>query len=146
AADVLDDPDVACRVVLDAFVTAASEGPGDVSDGRGGARSGRVGGSVLVLGGEQQPPGPRVPGRAIDGRDRVTAVVLRREQRDPVRGIRVEVDPGDVGRTARAELVALEQEVRAVVVVRVGAGQAVLEDKVGVLVGLCLFGLSGRCG
>jgi len=55
-----------------------------------------------------------------------------------VGAVRVEIDAGDVAR--RAGLVALEQEVRSVVVGGIGAGLAV-EHEVGVLVGLGLVGL-----
>ena len=141
-ADVLDDPDVAVVVVLDALVAPAAERSGNVLNDRWVARRGRVGRCGGALRREQQPLCPRVPGRAVDGRERRARRVRGREQRDAVRGVRVEVDPRDVARGPG--LVALEEEVRAVPVVRVGAGEALLEDEVGVLVRLGLVGLVGH--
>ena len=73
-----------------------------------------------LLGGEEQALRERIPGRAVDGRQRRAVGVGRRQQRHAVGGIGVEVDAGDVARPF-PRLVALEQEVRAVVVARVGA-------------------------
>src|SRR5581483_5841043 len=126
-------------VVLDAFVAAATERARDVDQGRRIAGRSRVGGRVLVLRGEEQPLGPRVPGRAVDVGERRTGRVGRGEQRHAVRRIRVEVDPREVA--GRAGLVPLEQEVRAVVVGWVGTAEAVPEDEVRVLVRLGLVRL-----
>jgi hypothetical protein len=68
---------------------------------------------------------------------------VRGHERHAVRGVGVEVDAREQAeRVARAilggVLVALVEEVGAVVVGRVGAGHALLEDEVGVLVGLGL--------
>ena len=84
AADVLDDPDVAVGVVLDALVAAASERAGDVGHVGGVAGRGRVGRRARVLGREQQPLREWIPGRAVDVRDRVA--VRRPESRAPSRG------------------------------------------------------------
>src|SRR6267378_718052 len=111
--------------------------------GRGG-RIGRIGGA---LGGEQQAFRERVPGRAVDGSDRLARSVTGCHQRHPMRRVGVEVDPRDVpllfARNRRGKLVALEEEVRAVVIVAVGA-LLVLQDQVGVLVRLRLLRLD-RC-
>jgi hypothetical protein len=63
-----------------------------------------------------------------------------------VRGVGVQVDPGDVAGTSHAELVALEQEVGAVVIARVRAREALTEDEIGVLVWLGLLRLRERAG
>ena len=139
AAAVLDDPDVPVAVVLDAFVPAAAKGAGDVGDGRRVARGGRVRRVTRALGREQQPLRPRVPGRAVDRRDRRSGRVRRGKHRHPVSRVGVEVDPRDVA--GRAGLVALEQEVGAVVVARVGTRKAAREDQVRVLVRLRLVRL-----
>src|SRR6267378_718056 len=100
-----------------------------------------------ALGGEQQAFRERVPGRAVDGSDRLARSVTGCHQRHPMRRVGVEVDPRDVpllfARNRRGKLVALEEEVRAVVIVAVGA-LLVLQDQVGVLVRLRLLRLD-RC-
>jgi len=63
-----------------------------------------------------------------------------------VLGVGVEVDAGDVSGSTGAPLVALEEEVSAIVVARVGTVETVLEDEVGVLVRLGLFRLGGWVG
>ena len=98
-----------------------------------------TGGVAVALLAEQQPLGPRIPGRSVeDGQGRRPVLLEIGEQGDAMGGIRVEVDAGDGARGA--QLVALEQEMLPVVVVRVGARQAV-EHEIGVLVGLGLRGL-----
>ena len=82
--------------------------------------------------------------------------VLGRHQRHVVLRVGDQVDASDVALflpvDRRAKLVALKQEVRAVVVVRVGARKALLEDEVRVLVRLSLLrlgwgsGLGSICG
>jgi hypothetical protein len=57
-------------------------------------------------------------------------------------GVGVEVDAGQVA--GRTGLVALEQEVGAVVVAGIRTGQTLVEDEIGVLVGLGLVRLVGR--
>jgi hypothetical protein len=73
-----------------------------------------------------------------------------------VRSVGVEVDARDVaaidgrpcGRSGKGDrdavLVTLEEEVRPVVVARIGAAQAAIEDEVGILVGLGLRRLDVR--
>jgi hypothetical protein len=116
----------------------------DVGDGRRVVRRGRVGRCARALRRKEQPPRPRVPGGAVDRRQRLARRVLRREQRHLVRGVGVEVDAGDVARPVRAALVALEEEVLPVVVARVRAAEPVAEHQVGVLVRLGLVRLLGR--
>jgi hypothetical protein len=153
AADVLCDPEVAVGVVLDPLVAAAAKGAGNVADNRWVADGGRVGRSFFVLGRQQQPPGPRVPGGAVDGRERVAVRVRGGQDGDPVLCIRVEVDPGQVAVALDPALVPLEEEVGAVVVAGVGSRQAVFEGEVGVLVRLGLVasvaglaGIGSICG
>ena len=106
----------------------------------------RVGRRARVLGREQEPLGPRVPGRTVDRGNGLAIGVEGGQQRHPVLGVRVEVDAGDLAGPAGASLMTLEEEVGAVVVVCVGALQAVLEDQVGVLVRLRLVRLRRRAG
>src|SRR6185369_1519899 len=84
ATDVLVDPDVAGGVILDSLVAAATDRAGDVGDDRRVARGRRVGGSARVLGGQQQALRPRIPGRAVDRRQRIAFAVVVGEQGDPV--------------------------------------------------------------
>ncbi len=139
ATDVLDDPQVTGGVVLDSLVAAATQAGGDVLDLRADVRRGLPDTAVgTQLGGEQQPLRPRVPGGTVDVREGLTRDVRRGEQGHPVGRVRVEVDAGDVA--GLTDFVTLEQEVRPVVVTRVGAvltGQ----PQVGVLVRLGLGGL-----
>ena len=75
----------------------------------------------------------------------MSLVVLRGHQRDPVLGIRIEIDPRDVALLhvvdAGRVLVTLEDKMLPVVVRRVRPLQSVLEDEVRVLVGLRLLRL-----
>src|SRR5512133_1428738 len=73
--------------------------------------------------GEEQAPGPRIPRGAVDVGQVGAAAVLGRQQRHAMRAVGVEVDARQVARSPT--LVALEQEMAAVVVARVGALQAV---------------------
>ena len=146
--DVLDDPDVPGRVVLDALVAAPAQRAGDILDRGRIARGRRIRRRARVLSGEQQPLRERVPGRAVDGRERRAGVVMSRHQRYAVPGIGVEVDPGEVSLllargVGRRVLVPLEEEVGAVVVAIVGA-LLVLEHEIGVLVRLRLLRLGRR--
>ena len=100
AADVLADPEVAVGVVLNPLIAAAAECAGDVEDLGRVVRSCRVGRSARVLRRQQQALGPRVPGGAVDRRQRVAEGVLGRQQRDPVRRVGVEVDAADVAGAA----------------------------------------------
>ena len=139
AAAVLDDVDVAELVVLDALEAALAEHAPEVRDLR------RVverrlddAAAGAALGGEEQALRERIPGRAVDhGHGRLAVGLGLGELRHAVRRIGVEVDARDVGAGGRAELVALVEEVRAVVVLRIGAVLA-LDDEVGVLVRLAL--------
>ena len=110
--------------------------PETSSDGRRIPGRGRVGRLARVLGREQKPLRPGIPGHAVDRGDVVALVVLCREHGHAVPRIGVEVDARDVA--GRAALVPLEEEVGAVVVVEVGALEPLLEDEVGVLVRLGL--------
>jgi hypothetical protein len=65
-ADVLDDPDVAVRVVLDPLVAAAPERARDVLDGRGVVGGRGIGRCARVLRREQQATRERIPRRAVD--------------------------------------------------------------------------------
>ena len=138
-ADVLDDPEVAVRIVLYAFVAAAAESAGDVDHLGRIVRRRRVGGRVRVLGREQQSLGERIPGHAVDRRDRGAARILRGEHRHPMGCIGVEVDPRDVA--GRSTLVTLEEVVLPVVVAQVASLQATVEHEIDVLVRLGLVGL-----
>ena len=139
AARVLDDVDVAELVVLDALESALAHDAPEVRDLR------RVverrlddAAAGAALGGEEQALGERIPGRAVDHRHGGLAVGLGLgELRHAMRGIGIEVDARDVRAGGRAELVALVEEVRAVVVLRVSAVLA-LDDEVRVLVRLAL--------
>ena len=91
-----------------------------------------------ALGREEQALRERIPGRAVDlGHRRLAVGLGLGELRHAVRRVGVEVDARDVVAVGRIELVALVEEVRAVVVLRVGAVLA-LDDEVGVLVRLAL--------
>jgi hypothetical protein len=145
AADVLDEPEVAGRVVLHSLVTAAAKRTRDVLDlrrvvGRGGIRR-----RARALGREDQPPRKGIPGRAVDRLDRLAVSVLVGEQRHAVLCVGIEVDARDVALLlavdGRCELVALVDEMRPVVVGGVRPFETVLEDEVGVLVGLGLLSL-----
>ena len=91
--------------------------------------------SMPALRGEEQFPGERVPRRAVVVGQRVAVDVVRRHQRDPVRAVGIEVDPAE--EAGSPALVALEDEVRAVVVAG-GRPAFAPQDEVGVLVGLGL--------
>jgi hypothetical protein len=140
-ADVLRDPEVAVGVVLDPLVAAASQHAGDVFDQRRVVerRLPHAAGRAL-LGREEQAVRERVPRRAVEDGQPVPEVVLRREQRHAVRGVGVEVDARDVALVVGTELVPLEEEPPAVVVVRIGA-RRVIDHEIGVLVRLRLRGL-----
>src|SRR5262249_58716489 len=99
AADVLDDPEISVRVVLDPLEAAAAEDAGHVVyDGRE-VKRGRPDAAVVeVLRREEEPLRKRVPGRAVEDRKVVAVAILGREERYPVRLVRVEVDPRDVAR------------------------------------------------
>ena len=91
----------------------------------------------------------RVPGGAVDGRDRIARGIVGRHERHAVRRIGVEVDPRDVPllgtRHRRCKLVALEEEVRTVVVVGV-VTLLVSQHEVGILVRLRFLRLRRRHG
>jgi len=149
AADVLDDPDVPVAVVLDARAAAATERAGDVLDGRRERRRRGVGRRGRALRRQEQALRERIPGRAVDRGDRLAGRVPRRHQRHAMLGVGVEADAGDVAVLGAVDggrrLVALEEEVRAVVVAGVGP-RLVAQDEIGVLVGLGLLGLGRRAG
>jgi hypothetical protein len=63
-----------------------------------------------------------------------------------VLGVGIEVDAGDVAGAPGPALVALEEEMSPVVVAGIGAVEAMLEDEVGVLVGLGLVRLGSGVG
>src|SRR5205823_1125149 len=86
---------------------------------------------------EQQGLRERAPSRAVNRAEAGLAIRAdRREQRDAVRWVgHVKVDARDVGHAA-AIFVALKKEARAVVITRRRSAEAMLENKVGVLVRL----------
>src|SRR5262249_52654809 len=136
AADVLDDPEISVRVVLDPLEAAAAEDAGHVVyDGRE-VKRGRPDAAVVeVLRREEEPLRKRVPGRAVEDRKVVAVAILGREERYRVRRARVGGARREVAR--HSPLVPLEEEVSAVVITRVGA-PLVLQNEVGVLVRLGL--------
>jgi len=142
--DVLDDPEVPARVVLDPLVAAPAERARDVLDRGRVARGRRIRRCVRVLGREQQALRERVPGGAVDGRERIAVGVVGRHQRYAMMGVSVEVDPGEVSlllaRDRGRELMPLEEEVGAVVVVFVGT-RLVLQHEIRVFVRLRLLRL-----
>src|SRR5262249_60602429 len=87
----------------------------------------------------------RIPGRAVYGGNRVARGVERGHERHAVQIVGIEVDARDVAcdlpvGVRRAGFVGLEHEVCAVIVIGVGA-LLIVENEVGVLVGLGLVGL-----
>src|SRR5262245_5177428 len=94
-----------------------------------------------------------IPGRTIDGWQRLIVDVSGCHQRDPMSSVSVKVDASDLALTVWAILMTLKKKVRPVVIVGIRAA-LVLEHEVGILVGLCLGGLNlvnrgrqvARCG
>jgi hypothetical protein len=137
--DVLDQPHVACRVVLDTFVAAGSE-CGKSHRHTSGRLPRIVEGQTpdspigrLCFGSEEELLGERVPCDPVEVRQRSPAgVSVRHQSHAPGRIRLVEVDAGDVA--VGASFVALEQEVMPT------------EGEVDVLVGLGLERLLGVLG
>ena len=100
-AHVLDDPEVALRVVLHALVAAAADRARDVLDDRRVGQRRLVLGRAAVLGREDQPLRERIPGRAVDVGQRRAGVVGGGQQRHLVGAVGVQVDAGDACRACR---------------------------------------------
>ena len=133
------------RIGLDAFVSTAAENAGEIVNHRRIIRRRLPHAAfVAVLGSEQKTLRPWVPGRAIDCGEVVADAIGGRQQGDGVRTICVKIDARNValhvsGSVSLSRLVALKQKMCAVIVVRIGAVQA-LQDEVRVLV---RFGFAG---
>ena len=87
---------------------------------------------------------------SIDVGESSAVRIVIRHQRDAMGPVGIQVDPGDVSMdivTGKSQLVTLEQEVSAVVVLRIRPF-LILQNQIRVLIGLCFrgFGLASRTG
>src|SRR5262249_36425871 len=110
-ADVLDDPEVSVGVRLNALVAAATKDAGEFL-GFGRKANGRLPDAtgVACLLGEEQPLGPRVPGRPIEHGQWVAENVPDCHDGHAMGDVGVEIDPRDVALASGAGLVALKEE------------------------------------
>src|SRR5215813_1605716 len=98
--------------------------------------------TTAILSGKEQALGPGIPGRAIEHRQGVPIHVCRGQQRDAMGSVSIQVDASNIALfgSAKATFMALEEEMRPIIVAWVGSVLS-REDQVGILIGLGLRGL-----